>query len=238
MSRQHRFFSHETLEKNIGWLIVCTIVVVSIAGLVQIVPLFFQHSTTKPDPGIAPYSPLRLMGRDIYIREGCVGCHSQQVRTLQAEVERYGPYSTAGESVYDHPFLWGSKRTGPDLARVGGRYSDDWHRIHLRNPRDVVPESVMPSYPWLARTDVQSDDIHKRMQTLRQLGVPYTDAEIAQAGASLKGKTEEDALVAYLQGLGINRRGMHKPADAAPAAPAANSTAANAATPAATGVTQ
>ncbi|WP_223819489.1 cytochrome-c oxidase, cbb3-type subunit II [Cupriavidus cauae] len=206
MSQQRRFFSHETLEKNIGWLIVCTIVVVSIAGFVQILPLFFQHSTTQPDPGIVPYSPLRLMGRDIYIREGCVGCHSQQVRTLQAEVERYGPYSTAGESVYDHPFLWGSKRTGPDLARVGGRYSDDWQRIHLRNPRDVVPESVMPSYPWLAKTVLPTDDIRQRMRTLRTLGVPYSDADIEAAPDALKGRTEEDALVAYLQGLGTNRR--------------------------------
>lgn len=206
MSRQRRFFSHETLEKNIGWLIVCTIVVVSIAGFVQILPLFFQHSTTQPDPGIVPYSPLRLMGRDIYIREGCVGCHSQQVRTLQAEVERYGPYSTAGESVYDHPFLWGSKRTGPDLARVGGRYSDDWQRIHLRNPRDVVPESVMPSYPWLAKTALPTGDIRQRMRTLRTLGVPYSEADIEAAPAALKGRTEEDALVAYLQGLGTNRR--------------------------------
>lgn len=208
MSQQRRFFSHQTLEKNIGWLIACTIVVVSIAGFVQILPLFFQHSTTQPDPGIAPYSPLRLMGRDIYIREGCVGCHSQQVRTLQAEVERYGPYSTAGESVYDHPFLWGSKRTGPDLARVGGRYSDDWQRIHLRNPRDVVPESVMPAYPWLAKTALPTDDIGQRMRTLRTLGVPYSEADIEAAPDALKGKTEEDALVAYLQGLGTNRRAV------------------------------
>jgi cytochrome c oxidase cbb3-type subunit 2 len=145
-------------------VIIATIIVVSIAGLVQIVPLFFQHSTTEPDPGITPYSPLRLMGRDIYIREGCYNCHSQQVRTLQAETERYGHFSTAGESVYDHPFLWGSKRTGPDLARVGGRYSDDWQRIHLRNPRDVVPESVMPSYPWLEKTQLPTNDIQARMR--------------------------------------------------------------------------
>lgn len=219
MSNARRFFTHETLEKNIGWLIACTIVVVSIAGFVQILPLFFQHSTTRPDPGIVPYSPLRLMGRDIYIREGCVGCHSQQVRTLQAEVERYGPYSTAGEAVYDHPFLWGSKRTGPDLARVGGRYSDDWQRIHLRNPRDVVPESVMPAYPWLAQTPLSGDDIASRMRALRTLGVPYTDAQIAAAPAELRGKNEEDALVAYLQGLGINRRnvGGDVPHAAAPA---------------------
>ncbi|WP_020206634.1 MULTISPECIES: cytochrome-c oxidase, cbb3-type subunit II [Cupriavidus] len=222
MSQKQSFFSHETLEKNIGWLIICTILVVSIAGLVQIVPLFFQHSTTEPDPGIKPYSPLRLMGRDIYIREGCVGCHSQQVRTLQAETERYGHYSTAGESVYDHPFLWGSKRTGPDLARVGGRYSEDWQRIHLRNPRDVVPESVMPSYPWLEKAALKTSDIGDRMRALRRLGVPYTDAEIAQAPATLEGKTEEDALVAYLQELGISKRNVRvDTAAAAPAAPAA-----------------
>jgi cytochrome c oxidase cbb3-type subunit 2 len=162
------------------------------------------------------------MGRDIYIREGCVGCHSQQVRTLQAEVERYGHYSTAGESVYDHPFLWGSKRTGPDLARVGGRYSDDWQRIHLRNPRDVVPESVMPSYPWLGTTPVQSDDIRQRMRALRRLGVPYTDAQIEQAPTELRDKTEEDALVAYLQGLGINQRNVRVDVRGEPAgAPAA-----------------
>lgn len=199
---KRRFFSHETLERNIGWLILATVVVVSIAGLVQIVPLFFQHSTTQATPGVVPYSPLRLVGRDIYIREGCVGCHSQHVRTLRAETERYGHYSLAGESVFDRPFLWGSKRTGPDLARVGGRYSDDWHRIHLRNPRDVVPESNMPSYPWLERTLVPTHDIEARMQTLRRLGVPYGDAEIASAKRELQGKTEEDAVVAYLQGLG------------------------------------
>lgn len=217
MSDKQRFFSHETLEKNIGWLIICTILVVSIAGLVQIVPLFFQHSTTEPDPGITPYSPLRLMGRDIYIREGCVGCHSQQVRTLQAETERYGHFSTAGESVFDHPFLWGSKRTGPDLARVGGRYSDDWQRIHLRNPRDVVPESVMPSYPWLEKAELPTNDIQARMRALVRLGVPYSEAEIAKAPVELKGKTEEDALVAYLQGLGTNRRNVRVEAAAAPA---------------------
>ena len=148
-NKQRGFFSHETLEKNIGWMIIASILVVSFAGLVQIVPLFFQHSTTQAVAGVEPYSPLRLMGRDIYIREGCVGCHSQQVRVLAAEVQRYGPYSVASESVFDHPFLWGSKRTGPDLARVGERYSDDWHRIHLRDPRKVVPESNMPAYPWL-----------------------------------------------------------------------------------------
>ena len=205
MSEQRRFFSHETLERNVGWLIIATIAAISVAGLVQIVPLFFQHSTTEPSPGITPYSALRLAGRDIYQREGCLGCHSQQIRTLRSEVERYGPYSLAGESVFDRPFLWGSKRTGPDLARVGGRYSDDWHRIHLRNPRDVVPESNMPAYPYLQKP-AAADTIASHMIALSRLGVPYTDEQIANASAELEGKTEEDALIAYLQGLGINRR--------------------------------
>ena len=203
---KNTFFSHETLEKNIGLMIVCSILVVLFAGLVQIVPLFFQHSTTKAAPGVEPYDALRLIGRDLYIREGCVGCHSQQVRMLRAEVQRYGSYSVAGESVFDHPFLWGSKRTGPDLARVGERYSDEWHRIHLRNPRNVVPESNMPGYPWLAQNTVQGSDIADRMRALRTLGVPYTDAQIAAAPEALKGKTEEDAVIAYLQGLGVGVR--------------------------------
>ena len=215
MSSENKFFSHGTLEKNVGWLIIATIIVVSIAGLVQIVPLFFQHSTTKPAAGVEPYDALRLMGRDLYIREGCVGCHSQQIRMLRAEVQRYGPYSLASESVYERPFLWGSKRTGPDLTRVGERYSDDWHRIHLRNPRVVVPESNMPGYPWLAQQPLKVDDIADRMRTLRQLGVPYTEAQIAAAPDALKGKTEEDAMVAYLQGLGT---GARKAAQAAQAA--------------------
>jgi cytochrome c oxidase cbb3-type subunit 2 len=202
----HGFFSHQTLEKNIGWMIICSILVVLFAGLVQIVPLFFQHSTTKPAAGVEPYDALRLMGRDLYIREGCVGCHSQQIRMLRAEVQRYGPYSLASESVYERPFLWGSKRTGPDLTRVGERYSDDWHRIHLRNPRVVVPESNMPGYPWLAQQQLKTDDIADRMRTLRTLGIPYTDAQIAAAPDALKGKTEEDAMVAYLQGLGTGAR--------------------------------
>jgi len=197
-----KFFSHATLEKNIGLMILFSILVVSMAGLVQIVPLFFQHSTTQPVQGVAPYEPLRLIGRDVYIREGCVGCHSQQIRMLQSEVQRYGPYSLAAESVYDHPFLWGSKRTGPDLARVGQRYSDEWHRVHLRNPRALVPESNMPAYPWLQRNPVNNVDVQARMRALRMLGVPYTDADIANAPEALQGKTEEDALVAYLQGLG------------------------------------
>ncbi len=202
----HGFFSHQTLEKNIGWMIICSILVVLFAGLVQIIPLFFQHSTTKPAAGVEPYDALRLMGRDLYIREGCVGCHSQQIRMLRAEVQRNGPYSLASESVYERPFLWGSKRTGPDLTRVGERYSDEWHRIHLRNPRVVVPESNMPGYPWLAQQALKTDDIGDRMRTLRTLGVPYTDAQIAAAPDALKGKTEEDAMVAYLQGLGTGAR--------------------------------
>ena len=206
MSNENKFFSHGTLEKNVGWLIIATIIVVSIAGLVQIVPLFFQHTTTEPSPGVAPYTALRLAGRDIYQREGCVGCHSQQIRTLRSEVERYGPYSLAGESVFDRPFLWGSKRTGPDLARVGARYSDDWHRIHLRNPRDVVPESNMPGYPWLQKSAADTSSIQSHMVAMRRLGVPYTDDMISEAPKDLEGKTEEDALIAYLQGLGINRR--------------------------------
>ena len=205
MSEQRPFFSHETLERNVGWLIIATIAAISVAGLVQIVPLFFQHSTTEPSPGVAPYSALRLAGRDIYQREGCLGCHSQQIRTLRSEVERYGPYSLAGESVFDHPFLWGSKRTGPDLARVGGRYSDDWHRIHLRNPRDVVPESNMPAYPYL-QSPAAADTISSHMLAMKRLGIQYTDEQIANAPKELEGKTEEDALIAYLQGLGVNRR--------------------------------
>ncbi len=205
-NQKKKFFSHETLETNIGLLIIASILVVSFAGLVQIVPLYFQHSTTEPTEGVKPYEALQLVGRDIYIREGCVGCHSQQIRMLQSEVQRYGPYSLAGEFVYDHPFLWGSKRTGPDLARVGGRYSDEWHRIHLRNPRDLVPESNMPAYPWLQQNSVENADVQDRMRALRAIGVPYTDEQIEQAPAQLKGQTEEDALVAYLQSLGVAGR--------------------------------
>ncbi|AIL32340.1 cytochrome-c oxidase, cbb3-type subunit II [Basilea psittacipulmonis] len=203
MSKDNRFFSHGTIEKHVGWLIICTIITVAFAGLVQIVPLFFQHYTTEPAPGVKPDTPLQLIGRDVYIAEGCVGCHSQQVRTLYSEVLRYGPYSVAGESVYEHPFLWGSKRTGPDLARLGGRYSDDWHRSHLRNPRSMVLGSVMPSYPHLQNKDISNYDVQARMKALRILGVPYTDEQIANAPNELKGKTEEDALVAYLQNLGV-----------------------------------
>lgn len=205
-NEEKRFFSHKTLETNIGLLIILSVVVIMFAGLVQIVPLFFQHSTTKAAPGVTPYGALEVVGRDLYIREGCVGCHSQQVRMLRAEVQRYGPYSVAGESVFDHPFLWGSKRTGPDLARVGGRYSDEWHRIHLRNPRDVVPESNMPNYPWLAERTVEGTDVKARMRALRTLGVPYTDEQIEAAPEALVGKTEEDAMVAYLQSLGVGYR--------------------------------
>ncbi|WP_322996872.1 cytochrome-c oxidase, cbb3-type subunit II [Castellaniella sp.] len=206
MSGTKKRFSHELLERNVGLLIFFSILVVSFSGLAQIVPLFFQHSTTTPVEGVVPYESLRLVGRDIYIREGCVGCHSQQIRKLQSEVQRYGPYSVAGESVYEHPFLWGSKRTGPDLARVGQRYSDEWHRIHLRNPRDVVKESNMPSYPWLQKNTVEGADVQDRMKALRMIGVPYTDADIEAAPQALVGKTEEDAVVAYLQGLGVASR--------------------------------
>lgn len=192
---------HETIEKNIGLMIVLVILVVSVGGLLEIVPLFFHKSTTEPVAGLKPYDAVSLVGRDIYIREGCYGCHSQMIRPFRAETERYGHYSVAGESVYDHPFQWGSKRTGPDLARVGGRYSDEWHRVHLLQPRDVVPESNMPAYHWLDRP-AKFDDVDERMRALRSVGVPYTDEDIAGAKDAVKGKTELDALIAYLQGLG------------------------------------
>jgi cytochrome c oxidase cbb3-type subunit 2 len=193
---------HEALEKNIGLLSIFMVLAVAIGGLTQIVPLFFQDVTTQPVEGMTPRPALELEGRDVYMANGCVGCHSQMIRPLRAETERYGHYSVAGESVWDHPFLWGSKRTGPDLARVGGRYSDDWHRAHLYNPRDLVPESIMPAYPFLAETLLDGQQTAKKMQVLRSLGVPYTDAEIAGAAQAVKGKTEMDALVAYLQDLG------------------------------------
>jgi cytochrome c oxidase cbb3-type subunit 2 len=193
---------HEALEKNIGLLSIFMVLAVAIGGLTQIVPLFFQDVTTQPVEGMTPRPALELEGRDVYMANGCVGCHSQMIRPLRAETERYGHYSVAGESVWDHPFLWGSKRTGPDLARVGGRYSDDWHRAHLYNPRDLVPESIMPAYPFLAETPIDGQQTAKKMQVLRSLGVPYTDADIAGAAQAVKGKTEMDALVAYLQGLG------------------------------------
>ena len=198
----HTKVNHQKLEKNIGWLSLLTVLVVSVGGIVQIIPLFFQKSTTQPVAGLKPYAALQLTGRDIYIREGCVGCHSQMIRPFRAETERYGHYSVAGESVYDHPFLYGSKRTGPDLARVGGRYSDDWHRTHLMHPQDVVPESNMPSYPWLEKTTVDASDIEAKMRALRKVGVPYTDADIAGAKKELEAKTEMQAVIAYLQGLG------------------------------------
>ncbi len=195
-------FSHEWIEKNPWLLIVLVTLVVSVGGAVEIIPLFFQKSTTEPVAGLKPYSALRLTGRDIYVREGCYVCHSQMVRPFRAETERYGHYSVAGEFVYDRPFQWGSKRTGPDLARVGGRYSDEWHRTHLNNPRDVVPESNMPNYPWLAKTKLKPEDVVPKMRALKRMGDPYTEEEIAAAPAELANKTEEDALVAYLQGLG------------------------------------
>ena len=195
-------FSHETIEKNVSWMIVLTVLTVSVGGLVEIVPLFFQRSTTEPVKGVAPYSPLALTGRDIYLREGCYNCHSQMIRPFRAETLRYGPFSKAGEFVYDHPFQWGSKRTGPDLHRVGGKYSDEWQRIHLNNPRDLVPESNMPAYPWLERAALDPADMAPKMKALRTVGVPYTDDEIAKGGEAVKGKTELDALVAYLQVLG------------------------------------
>lgn len=195
---------HEIVEKNIGLMTILMIIAVSIGGLVQIVPLFFQKETTEPVEGLKPYTALQLEGRDVYIKEGCVGCHSQMVRPFRAETERYGHYSVAGESVWDHPFLWGSKRTGPDLARVGGRYSDDWHRAHLYNPRNVVPESKMPSYPWLVENKLDGQYTATKMNALRAMGVPYTDADIEGARNAVKGKTEMDALVAYLQVLGTS----------------------------------
>ncbi len=195
---------HEKLEKNVGLLAFFMVIAVSIGGLTQIVPLFFQDVVNEPVEGLKPYTALQLEGRDIYIREGCVGCHSQMIRPFRAETERYGHYSVAGESVYDHPFLWGSKRTGPDLARVGGRYSDDWHRAHLYNPRNVVPESKMPSYPWLVENHLDGKDTAAKMKALRFLGVPYTDEDISGARNAVKGKTEMEAVVAYLQVLGTS----------------------------------
>ena len=196
--------AHARIEKNIGLMMVLIILLVSVGGLVEIVPLFFQKSTTEPVAGLKPYSALELTGRDIYVREGCYNCHSQMIRPFRAETERYGHYSVAGEFVYDRPFQWGSKRTGPDLARVGGRYSDDWHRIHLTNPRDLVPESNMPGYPWLASAAADAASIQAKMTTLRKLGHPYGDDEIAAARDALKGKTEMEALIAYLQVLGTS----------------------------------
>ena len=195
---------HEIIEKNIGLMALLMVIAVSIGGLTQIVPLFFQDVTNEPVDGLKPYNALQLEGRDIYIREGCVGCHSQMIRPFRAETERYGHYSVAGESVWDHPFLWGSKRTGPDLARVGGRYSDEWHRAHLYNPRNVVPESKMPAYPWLVENKLDGRDTAKKMEVMRGFGIPYTDEDIAGARDAVKGNTEMDALIAYLQVLGTS----------------------------------
>jgi cytochrome c oxidase cbb3-type subunit 2 len=195
-------FTHEKVETSNFLMIVLILLVVAVGGLVEIVPLFFQHSTTKPIEGVKPYPALQLAGRDIYVREGCYNCHSQMIRPFHAETMRYGHYSVAGEFVYDRPFQWGSKRTGPDLHRVGGKYSDEWHRIHLVNPRDVVPESNMPAYPWLEKNTVDAAAMPRHMKALRTVGVPYTDAEIAGAAEAVKGKTEMEALIAYLQGMG------------------------------------
>ncbi len=196
-------FSHEKIETNNLLMIVLILVVVAVGGLVEIVPLFFQKSTTEAVQGVKPLTPLQLAGRDIYLREGCYNCHSQMIRPFRSETLRYGHYSVAGEFVYDHPFQWGSKRTGPDLQRVGGKYSDEWHRIHLNNPRDVVPESNMPAYTWLEKTPVDAESLPAHMRALRRVGVPYTDAEIAGAAEDVRGKTEMEATVAYLQSLGL-----------------------------------
>jgi cytochrome c oxidase cbb3-type subunit 2 len=198
--------THERIEKSVTLLIVLVLLVVSVGGLVQIVPLFFQKSTTEPVAGLKPYTALQLTGRDVYIREGCYNCHSQMIRPFRAETERYGHYSVAGEFVYDHPFQWGSKRTGPDLARVGGRYSDEWHRVHMNNPRDVVPESNMPAYPWLSKAPADAATIQAKMRALRTVGVPYPDDQITKAPEELKDRTELDALIAYLQGMGLAMR--------------------------------
>ncbi|MAZ10218.1 MULTISPECIES: cytochrome-c oxidase, cbb3-type subunit II [unclassified Limnobacter] len=198
-------FKHEKIETNSWLMLVLVLLVISVGGAVEIAPLFFQKSTTQPAPGVVPYSALQLAGRDVYLKEGCFNCHSQMIRPFRAETLRYGPFSTAGEFVYDHPFQWGSKRTGPDLARVGGRYSDEWHRIHLINPRDVVPESNMPGYAWLEKKKLNGEKLVQHMQALVKIGVPYTDEQLAAAPAEVAGKTELDALVAYLQGLGVRQ---------------------------------
>lgn len=201
-------FNHELVEKNIGLMAILIVMVISVGGLVEIVPLFYQQSTTEPVEGLKPYTPLQLTGRDIYVREGCYNCHSQMIRPFRAETERYGPYSVAGEFVYDRPFQWGSKRTGPDLHRVGGRYSDEWHRVHMNNPRDLVPESNMPAYPWLAETKLDPSRIVPKLNALKLLGTPYTDEDIAGAEEALAGRNELDALIAYLQSLGTSVKGV------------------------------
>ena len=197
---------HETIEKNVNLMMVLTVIAISIGGLIEIIPLMLSSDATEPDENIAPYSALRLAGRDVYVREGCYGCHSQMIRPFRSETERYGPYTTAGETVYNRPFQFGSKRTGPDLARVGGRYSDEWQRLHLMDPRVLVPESNMPGYPWLAERKVDPELVTTKLKRLRLLGDPYTDEQIASAAADVEGKTEMDALIAYLQELGTNRR--------------------------------
>ncbi|HJV95166.1 MAG TPA: cytochrome-c oxidase, cbb3-type subunit II [Albitalea sp.] len=206
MSQPTPGFSHEKIETNNFLMIVLILLVVAVGGIVEIVPLFFQRSTTQPVEGLKPYTALQLAGRDIYIREGCYNCHSQMIRPFRAETLRYGHYSTAGEFVYDHPFQWGSKRTGPDLQRVGGKYSDEWHRIHLTNPRDLVPESNMPAYPWLAANAVDPADMAAKLRALRIVGVPYTDDDIAKSGEAVKGKNELEAVIAYLQVLGTSMK--------------------------------
>ena len=204
LDKENSGFRHETIETNSFLMIILILVTVAFGGIVEIIPLFYQKSTTEPIKGLQPYTAVQLMGRDVYIREGCYNCHSQMIRPFRAETLRYGHYSVAGESVYDHPFQWGSKRTGPDLARVGGRYSDEWHRVHLNNPRDVVPESIMPAYSWLEKTEVDSTVVAQRMKALRMVGVPYSDDDIKGAPDAVKGKTELDALISYLQVLGTN----------------------------------
>jgi cytochrome c oxidase cbb3-type subunit 2 len=210
MAQAHTPTGHEKIETSNFLLIVLILAAVAVGGIVEIVPLFFQRSTTQAAPGLKPYTPLELAGRDIYIREGCYNCHSQMIRPFRAETLRYGAYSTAGEFVYDHPFQWGSKRTGPDLQRVGGRYTDEWHRTHLNNPRDLVPESNMPAYPWLARSNVDAALMPVKLTALRRLGVPYSDNDVAGASEAVKGKSELDALVAYLQVLGTAGPGAAK----------------------------
>jgi cytochrome c oxidase cbb3-type subunit 2 len=204
MSSQAHVTGHERIETSNFLMIVLILVGIAVGGLVEIVPLFFQRSTTEPVAGLKPYEPLQLVGRDIYLREGCYNCHSQMIRPLHAETLRYGHYSVAGEFVYDHPFQWGSKRTGPDLQRVGGKYSDEWHRLHLSGPRDLVPESNMPAYPWLERNAIDPASVPPRLRAMQRLGVPYTDAEVAASAEAVKGKNEMDAIVAYLQSLGTH----------------------------------
>ena len=206
MAQAHSPSGHEKIETNNLLMIVLILLALAVGGLVEIVPLFFQRSTTQPIEGLKPYTALELAGRDVYLREGCYNCHSQMIRPLRAEALRYGPYSTAGEFVYDHPFQWGSKRTGPDLHRVGGKYSDEWHRIHLINPRDLVPESNMPAYPWLVTAMVEPEGMAPRMKALRIVGVPYNDAEIAKSAEDVKGRSELEALIAYLQVMGTARK--------------------------------